>query len=76
MGEKTEGKKFLKGTLTRDFRPVFFHQTTSSGSLIHRLKPFRIWLLIREDNRQSWLHSGVIETAVTLDLILEWLSSF
>jgi hypothetical protein len=50
--------KGLKGTLTRDFRPLFFHQTTSPGSLIHR---------IREDNRQSWLHtvhSGVIDIAV------------
>jgi hypothetical protein len=36
-------KKLLKGTLTRDFWPLFFfHQTTSPGSLIHRLKPFRI----------------------------------
>jgi hypothetical protein len=55
----------FKGTLTRDFRPVFVHQTTSHGSLIHRLKLFRIWLRIREDNRKSLLLSGVIDTAVT-----------
>jgi hypothetical protein len=43
----------VKGTLTRDFRPLFFHQTTSPGPLIQRLNPFRIWLRICEDNRQS-----------------------
>jgi hypothetical protein len=100
MSTTLHGYHYFKGTLTWDFRP------TSPGSLIHRLKHFRIWLRIREDNRQSWLHSdtavqptffsnifanhsthcfykeiwlgctwhsGVIDTAVTLDLIFEWL---
>jgi hypothetical protein len=53
-----KNNKTIKGTLTR-------HKTTSPGTLIHRLKPFRIWLRIRADNRQSWLHSGVIDTVVT-----------
>jgi hypothetical protein len=37
--------KGLKGTLTRDF-----HQTAPPMSLIHGLKPFRIWLRIRKEN--------------------------
>jgi hypothetical protein len=40
----TGESRMIKGILTRDFRLLFFHQTTYPGSLIHRLKPFRIWL--------------------------------
>jgi hypothetical protein len=48
----------INGTLTRDFQPLFF--------FIQQLPhvPFRIWLRIREDNPQSWLHSGGNDTAV------------
>jgi hypothetical protein len=46
------------------FLTCFFHQTTSPGSLIHRLKPFGMWLQICEDNWGSWLYSGVNDTAV------------
>jgi hypothetical protein len=54
----------LKGTVSRDFRPlVFFHQTIPSGPLIHGLKPFRIRLRIREVIRQSRCLSGVNDTA-------------
>jgi hypothetical protein len=42
---------FFKGTLTRDFRPLFFHQTTPPRPLIHGLTPFWIWLQIRGENR-------------------------
>jgi hypothetical protein len=42
----------FKGTVSRDFRTsVFFHQSTPPRALIHRLKPFRILLLIRRENR-------------------------
>jgi hypothetical protein len=54
-----------KGPWNEIFDLCFFHQKTSPGSLTHRLKPFRIWLWICEDNRQSLLHSGVMDTAVT-----------
>jgi hypothetical protein len=57
-----EKETYLKGTLTWDFCPVIFHQTTFPGSLIRRLKPFQIWLWICEDNQQRWMHSGVIDT--------------
>jgi hypothetical protein len=30
----------FKGTLTRDFLPLFFHQTTPPRPLIHGLNPF------------------------------------
>jgi hypothetical protein len=41
----------LKGQLHGIFGPWFFHQSTPSRALIHGLKPFRIWLRIRRDNR-------------------------
>jgi hypothetical protein len=44
--------KGLKWTVSRDFRPlVFFHQTIPPWALIHGLKPFRIWIRIRRENR-------------------------
>jgi hypothetical protein len=52
----------LKGTLTRDFRPLFL---TSNNFPWYTGLPYRIWLWIREDNQQSRLHSGVIVTIVT-----------
>jgi hypothetical protein len=54
----------LKGQCTRfSTSGFFFHQTTRSGPLIHRLKHFRIWLRIREVIRQSRCLSGVNDTA-------------
>jgi hypothetical protein len=42
----------LMGQLHRDFRPsVFFHQSIPPRAPIHGLKPFRIWLRTRRDNR-------------------------
>jgi hypothetical protein len=46
------------------FSTSIFSQTTSPGPLIHGLKPFWIQLRIREDIRQSCLHSGVKYTTV------------
>jgi hypothetical protein len=36
-----------------------FHRTFPSEPLIHGLKPFRIWVRIREDIRQSRLDTDV-----------------
>jgi hypothetical protein len=41
----------LKGQLHEIFDPRFFHQSTPPRALIHGLKPFRIWLRIRQANR-------------------------
>jgi hypothetical protein len=41
----------------------FLNQTTPPRPLIHGLKPFWIWLQIRGENRQRWLHSGVNDIA-------------
>jgi hypothetical protein len=41
----------LKGQLHEIFDPSFFHQSTPPRALIHGLKPLRIWLRIRRDNR-------------------------
>jgi hypothetical protein len=51
----------LKGTWHEIFYLCFFcsHQTTPPRPLMHGLKPVRIWLRIRRENRQRWLHSGV-----------------
>jgi hypothetical protein len=61
--DKKQNKIFCYQCLKEPWHEIFdlcfFHQTTDPGSLTHRLRPFRIWLRIREDNRQSWLHSGV-----------------
>jgi hypothetical protein len=52
---KLEGRRchiFVEGTVSRDFRlSVFFHQSTPYRSLINRLKPLRMWVHIRRDNR-------------------------
>jgi hypothetical protein len=59
---------------TRFLTSVFFIKQLPLGLwYTHGLKHFWIWLRICGVNRQSWLHSGVIDTAVTLDLIFEWL---
>jgi hypothetical protein len=42
----------LKGHLREIFDPrFFFHKSTPPKALIHRLKPFRIWLRICQGNR-------------------------
>jgi hypothetical protein len=51
------------GTLTWDFRSLFFSRNFP-WSVIHRSKPFQIWLRIHEDNQLSCLHSGVNDTVV------------
>jgi hypothetical protein len=47
----------IKGTVSRDFRPSVFSSINPPRALIHRLKPFRIWLRIcgeiRFRNRQN-----------------------
>jgi hypothetical protein len=52
----------------------FFYQTITSGPLFHGLKPFLIWLRIREVIRQSrWIFSvndtAVADTAVSMKLL-------
>ena len=39
----------LKGSVSWDFRPPFFHDSTPFGSLINRLRYFRIWFRFRQD---------------------------
>jgi hypothetical protein len=41
----------VKGTVSENPTLGCFHQSTPYWSLINRLKPFRIWLRIRRDNR-------------------------
>jgi hypothetical protein len=51
---------YVKGTVSRDFQPlVFFTNQTPPRALTHRLKPFRIWLRIRRNNRYYSSFSGV-----------------
>jgi hypothetical protein len=59
------------GILDRWF--FFPSNSTPHRPLIHEVKPFCLWLRIRGENRQRWLHSGVNDTAVTLDLMFDWL---
>jgi hypothetical protein len=35
---------YFKGTVSRNFRPPFFHQSTPPWAQIHGLEPFCIWL--------------------------------
>jgi hypothetical protein len=44
--------------------PRFFHQTIPTRALIHGLKPFRIWLRIRRENRNNRLQSS--DSAVSI----------
>jgi hypothetical protein len=61
----------VKGTVSRDFRPtVFFHQRIPHRALIKRLKPFRIWLRIRQDVWQTLNFIGAIGTAEIIHLIV------
>ena len=47
----------LKGGVSRDFRPSFFHHSNPSRPLKHRQTYFRIWTRFRRDIRsQSCLH--------------------
>jgi membrane-bound metal-dependent hydrolase YbcI (DUF457 family) len=63
-------KLTLKGQCHEIFDLCFFHQSTPHRALTHSLKPFRIWLRIRRNNRHYSSFSGVNDTAETLDLIL------
>jgi hypothetical protein len=47
------GNVSLKGQCHEIFGPQFFfyHQSTPHRTLLHRLKPFRIWIRIRRNNR-------------------------
>ena len=38
---------YLKGSVSRDFRPPFFHDSNASGPLINSVKYFRIWFRFR-----------------------------
>jgi hypothetical protein len=45
--DPTKNSTLLKGTLTRDFRPLIcFYRTNSPWPLVHWLKTFRMWLRI------------------------------
>jgi hypothetical protein len=55
----------LKGTMSRDFRPsVFSIKQSTLRALIYGLKPFRIWLHIRRENRDNRLKSS--DSAVSM----------
>jgi hypothetical protein len=45
--------KALKGTWHEIFDLCFFHKSTPPRPIIHGLKPFWIWLRIREENPMS-----------------------
>jgi hypothetical protein len=49
--------KFLKGQYHEIFNPRFFHLTICPGLLIKGLKPFCIWIRIREEMRNFYMHS-------------------
>jgi hypothetical protein len=57
---------FFKGTLTRDFLPLFFSSNNFPWVPDTQVKAFRIWLRIREDNRQSVIDTTVTGTAVSM----------
>jgi hypothetical protein len=62
----------LKGTVSRDLRTLFFHQTSAPRSLIHILNIFEncgefakiLEFQITDDTTEPWL-SGVIDNAKT-----------
>jgi hypothetical protein len=54
---------FKRDSVTRFSTSGFFHQSTPPRA--HMLKPFRIWLRIRRNNRHYSSFSGVNDTAET-----------
>ena len=44
----------LKGAVSRDFLPLFFHESLPSGPLINRLKQFFLKIRFHEDIRIFW----------------------
>jgi hypothetical protein len=56
-------------SVTRFSISGFFHQSTPPKSLTHGLKPFRIWLHIRRENRHYSSFSGVNYTAETVPAV-------
>jgi hypothetical protein len=54
---------FLKGQCHEIFDPrFFFHQTIRPRALIRGLKPFRIWLRIRRENRVGNRQNGLLRS--------------
>jgi hypothetical protein len=54
---------FLKGTVPRDFRLLFFfHESVSPKPLSIPIEPFRIFSKIRGDIRSSRCTTGVADT--------------
>jgi hypothetical protein len=61
--------EYLKGQLHKIFDPRFFSSNNSPRPLIRGLKPFRIWLCIRRENRLFSNFSAVIDTAETISTV-------
>jgi hypothetical protein len=58
-----------RNSCTRFSTLGFFHQSTPPVALIQGLKPFCIWLRIRQENRLYSNFSDVIYTAETLSMV-------
>jgi hypothetical protein len=54
----------LMGQCQEIFDPRFFHQTIPFRTVIHGLKPFRIWIRIRRENRDNRLKKS--DSAVSM----------
>jgi hypothetical protein len=65
-GEKDDS---LKRQLREIFDPCFFSSNNPPRALIHGLKPFRIWLRIRRENRLYSNFSSVIDNAETISAV-------
>jgi hypothetical protein len=52
----------FKGSLTRDFRLHFFHESVSPGPLSIPLGPFQIFMTIRGDIHNFVFTTGVVDT--------------
>jgi hypothetical protein len=61
--------RLLKGQCHEIFNLWFFHQSTPPRALTHRLKPFCIWLRIRQENRHYSSFLGVNDTVETISAV-------
>jgi hypothetical protein len=63
----------LKGQCPEIFDPRGFHQTISPRALIDGLKPFRMWLRIRRDNRLQSSDSAGSVSVFSMSLLDQFL---
>ena len=65
----------VKGAVSRDFRPIFFHKSNPSGPLINKLKWFFLKIRFRKDIRYWSLKNSTLRRLTLRGVEFFWQAS-